>query len=301
MVTGPGRALPDLGHAHLKPGAPHPRYDSDPPTSGAHVPVPVRHAERKLSTEQLLEALEQGNVVVMYGGNKPAPGLRTLALSLAPPLTPALAAAGQAVMLARRPGTRGLVGLAWAHAITVPGPRDPQLRTFVQFWLGRGALGPAAAGLALPDGDRHAGQHAQPALGVWVFDLPHPGRAAPVAPGGDGLDPALGDRPQEAGLVSQPGGQFAVTDHRHRGPVGRQRDGDRCVYAAVDQPPGLLDLVGDGRRARGPSRRLARWLEPETVEPAVERHRQLQRELRLHSPRHLTVRAARAQRPACLR
>lgn len=139
VVTGPGRALPDLGHAHLKPGARRPRYASDPPTSGAHVPVPVRRDERKLSADQLLQALEEGNVVVMYGDDHPPPGLRKLALSLAPPFTPALAAAGQAVILARRPGTRGLLGLAWAHAITVAGPTDRRLRTFIQFWLGRGA------------------------------------------------------------------------------------------------------------------------------------------------------------------
>jgi uncharacterized protein DUF3105 len=150
VVTGPGRALPDLGHAHLKPGAPHPRYDSDPPTSGAHVPVLVRHDQRRLSTDQLLQALEEGNVVVMYGGQKPAPGLRTLALSLAPPFTPALAAAGQAVILARRLGIRGLLGLAWAHAITVPGPKDPQLRTFIQFWLGRGVPGRGTSGSSSP-------------------------------------------------------------------------------------------------------------------------------------------------------
>lgn len=150
VVTGPGRALPDLGHAHLRPGAPHPRYDSDPPTSGAHVPVPVRDDDRKLSTDQLLQALEQGNVVVLYGADKPPPGLRTLSLSLAPPFTPALAAAGQAVILARRPGTRGLLGLAWAHAITVAGPKDPQLRKFIQFWLGRGAPGRPGSGASAP-------------------------------------------------------------------------------------------------------------------------------------------------------
>jgi hypothetical protein len=148
VVAGPGRALPDLGDAHLRPGAVHPRYDSDPPTSGAHVPVPVSHDGGKLTTDQLLQALEEGNVVVMYGGDKPPPGLRRLALSLAPPFTPALAAAGQAVILARRPGTHGLLGLAWAHAITVPGPAHPPLRTFVQFWLGRGAPGRGGSGLS---------------------------------------------------------------------------------------------------------------------------------------------------------
>jgi Protein of unknown function (DUF3105) len=141
VVNGPGTALADLGDAHLKPGDPRPRYDSDPPTSGAHVPVPVRHDDRRLSSDQLLQALAAGNVVIMYGAQDPSPPLRTLALSLAPPFTPALALAGQAVILARRPRTRGLLGLAWAHAINVPGPEDPRLRSFVQFWLGRGAPG----------------------------------------------------------------------------------------------------------------------------------------------------------------
>ena len=78
--------------------------------------------------------------MVMYGGAKPPPGLRTLALSLAPPFTPALAAAGQAVILARRPGTAGVLGLAWAHMLRVPSAARPALlRTFTQYWLGRGA------------------------------------------------------------------------------------------------------------------------------------------------------------------
>jgi Protein of unknown function (DUF3105) len=139
--NGPGEAFSDLGHAHLRPGRPRPRYDSDPPTSGAHVPEQVGHSEQQLNDDQLLEALELGNVVVMYGGPRPPPGLRALALSLAPPFIPELAMAGQAVILARRPGMRGLLGLAWTHAIAVRGPHDPRLRQFVQFWLGRGAPG----------------------------------------------------------------------------------------------------------------------------------------------------------------
>jgi hypothetical protein len=140
-IDGPGQAFPDLGHAHLRPGQPRPRYDSDPPTSGAHVPEPVLYDERRLNDDQLLEALELGNVLIMYGGRRPPPALRRLALSVAPPFSPGLAAAGQAVILASRPGTRGLLGLAWAHEISVRGARDPQLRQFVQFWLGRSAPG----------------------------------------------------------------------------------------------------------------------------------------------------------------
>jgi hypothetical protein len=67
------------------------------------------------------------------------PGLPTLAREVAGPFTPALAASGQAVILARRPGTAGLIGLAWAHMLRVSTPEEPPLRQFLQFWLGRGA------------------------------------------------------------------------------------------------------------------------------------------------------------------
>jgi Protein of unknown function (DUF3105) len=138
---GPGSAFPDLGSAHLRPGQQRPAYDSNPPTSGAHLPDAVTRNETDLNDDQLLQALEVGDVVLLYGTRTPPRGLRALALRLASPFTPALAAAGQAVILARRPGTVGVVGLAWAHALSVREPKDPRLAAFAQFWLGRGAPG----------------------------------------------------------------------------------------------------------------------------------------------------------------
>jgi len=134
-----GTQYRDQGDAHLLPGALHPAYDSDPPTSGAHVPVPVSRDRSQLSDDQLLEALEVGDVVIMYGASSPPSGLPALAHSVAAPFTPALAAAGQAVILARRPHLRGLIGLAWSRAIQVGSVADPSLRSFAVFWLGRGA------------------------------------------------------------------------------------------------------------------------------------------------------------------
>jgi Protein of unknown function (DUF3105) len=137
--SGPGVAVKDMGDAHLQPGQTPPRYNSQPPTSGPHVPVAVRRDRAVLSNNQLLEALELGNVVLVYGSSAPPPGLEALARANAAPFTPALAAAGQAVILARRPGTHGVVGLAWAHLIRVAGPAAGPLRQFIQYWLGRGA------------------------------------------------------------------------------------------------------------------------------------------------------------------
>ncbi len=134
-----GLVFPDLGHAHLGPGEPHPLYNSIPPTSGAHRDVPITRDEAKLSDDQLLQALEEGDVVVMYGGPVPPAGLTSLARAVAGPFTPALAQAGQAVILARRPGTVGLIGLAWTRIVRVSAPTDSLLRQFAEVWLGRGA------------------------------------------------------------------------------------------------------------------------------------------------------------------
>jgi uncharacterized protein DUF3105 len=137
--AGPGLSFRDQGNTHLYPGELHPPYDSSPPTSGAHVPEPVLRDRAELTDDQLLQALSLGNVVVMYGSPAPPPGLPTLAREVAGPFTPALAASGQAVILARRPGTAGLIGLAWAHMLRVSTPEDPPLREFLHFWLGRSA------------------------------------------------------------------------------------------------------------------------------------------------------------------
>lgn len=134
-----GTQFPDLGNAHLAPGARRPRYNSDPPTSGAHVPVPIRRDRSRISDDQLLQALALGNVVVMYGTRSPPRALPELVKSIAAPFTPGLAASGQAVILARRPGTRGLVALAWTRLLRVSAADDPRLRSFILQWLGRGA------------------------------------------------------------------------------------------------------------------------------------------------------------------
>lgn len=140
-ITRVGLQFRDLGHARLAPGATRPPYDSSPPTSGAHVPEAVRSDGAQLNDDQLLQALQSGDVVFMYGTRSPPPGLRALAVSLAGTFSPALAAAGQSVILARRAGTPGIVGLAWTHMVRVGSAGDPGLRAFAQQLLGVGAPG----------------------------------------------------------------------------------------------------------------------------------------------------------------
>jgi len=137
--AGIGTVYRDLGDTHLRPRELRPPYDSEPPTSGAHVPVPVTRDAAAISDDRLLQALETGNVVFLYGGRRAPPGLAALAARIAPPFTPGLAAAGQAVILARRSGTSGIVGTAWTRLVRVNSVADPLLAAFARFALGRGA------------------------------------------------------------------------------------------------------------------------------------------------------------------
>lgn len=139
-ASGPGVAFPDQGNAPLKAGQARPAYDSEPPTSGPHVPAATTANNAQLTDDQLLQALSVGDVVFMYGTPKPPAHLAAVADGIAPAaFSPALAATGQAVVLARRPGTTGVIGLAWAHMVHVRSPTDPTLRSFAEYWLGRGA------------------------------------------------------------------------------------------------------------------------------------------------------------------
>lgn len=137
--TAPGVAYRDLGHAHLRPGQPRPAYDSDPPTSGAHLPAAVRSDGVALTDDQLLQALEVGDIVVFYAPPQPPSGLSSVLAQAAPPFSASLAASGQAVIAAPRPGTHGILALAWAHMLAATGPGDPGLRQFIAHWLGHGA------------------------------------------------------------------------------------------------------------------------------------------------------------------
>jgi hypothetical protein len=135
--AGPGTAYRDQGAQHLKAGQTHRAYDSDPPTSGPHVPTPVTANNAELTNDQLLQALEVGDVVFMYSTNKPPGGLQAVADSVAPHFSAPLAAHGQTVVLARRQGLDSITALAWRHMLR--SNNAGQLRAFAQYWLGKGA------------------------------------------------------------------------------------------------------------------------------------------------------------------
>lgn len=142
-AAGPGREYADQGAEHLRPGRrPSSRYNADPPVSGAHVPLLPPADDAIVSDDQLLHTLELGNVVFLYaaprGGAPPAP-LVKLQENLSGPFDRTLVEGGQQVVIARRPGVRGILALAWRHQLAAPSAADPQLAEFADYWLGRGA------------------------------------------------------------------------------------------------------------------------------------------------------------------
>jgi Protein of unknown function (DUF3105) len=139
---GPGQTFPLQGSAHR--AAPGFHYSSSPPTSGPHRVVAVPRDGHRLTTDQLLTALEEGNVVLLGHPGPPFPGEVAVQRQIAGgPSTPALLREGQAVLLGTYPGTGGsIVAVAWGHLLRAPSSNDPRLAQFADFWLGAGA--PAA-------------------------------------------------------------------------------------------------------------------------------------------------------------
>jgi len=85
--------------------------------------------------------LRAGNIVVEYGRSAQRAAVLALARAVGAAPTPALRAAGQAVIPRYTPGARGFVALAWRHRQEADSPGSPELRDFVEFWLGRGVQG----------------------------------------------------------------------------------------------------------------------------------------------------------------
>lgn len=137
QTAGPGVLLPDQGDRHLK--APrHVKYSSFPPTSGPHVVKAIHRDGEEIDADQLLSALELGNVVILYPGHgAPPAALRAVQNRDSGPLDAALLQTGNQVVVARYRGLRRYAALAWRHWVVATSPDDPRIQAFADFWLGR--------------------------------------------------------------------------------------------------------------------------------------------------------------------
>jgi hypothetical protein len=106
------------------------------PTSGPHQPDLVTRDGRAITNDQLLHAIELGNVVIL--ADTITPPLRRLQREVAGPFDAEIAAAGQAVVLARREGAGPATAVAWRRSLEASSATDPELRRFVEERLGTG-------------------------------------------------------------------------------------------------------------------------------------------------------------------
>jgi len=119
------------------PGELQPEGGGEWPTSGAHERALVTRDRRALSDDQILTALEAGNVVILYDAPDPGANLVRLQREVSGPFDAEVAAAGQAVILARRDGAGPATALAWRRVLQAGDAADPRLREFAEAWLGR--------------------------------------------------------------------------------------------------------------------------------------------------------------------
>jgi Protein of unknown function (DUF3105) len=132
--AGPGELQPDRGSGHDSAA----NVTDEWPTSGPHEPDLVTRDRRRLTDDQILHALELGNVVILYDAPDPGSVLEGIQEEVAGPFDAELAAAGQAVILARRAGAGPNTALAWRRVYASDDPQDPGIREFTEAWLGRG-------------------------------------------------------------------------------------------------------------------------------------------------------------------
>lgn len=67
--------LKDEGHEHIPPGSPKPKYQTNPPTSGAHVEPPYQQADGAYREEpepiDFVHSLEHGRLEIQYAPSLP--------------------------------------------------------------------------------------------------------------------------------------------------------------------------------------------------------------------------------------
>ncbi|MGV1049725.1 MAG: DUF3105 domain-containing protein [Solirubrobacterales bacterium] len=67
--------LEDEGHEHIAPGSAEPKYETDPPTSGAHVEPPYQQADGAYREEpeaiDFVHSLEHGRLEIQYSPSLP--------------------------------------------------------------------------------------------------------------------------------------------------------------------------------------------------------------------------------------
>lgn len=128
----PGQAVSQMASRHIAVGDPTPRYDTDPPTSGPHVPEPASWGvyTEPLDKPAMVHSLEDGGVVISYRPDLDRATLDQLT-TLAKTYTTDL-------ILAPYPGlSHPIVLTAWGRIDRLDTLDEARIRQFADAWRGK--------------------------------------------------------------------------------------------------------------------------------------------------------------------
>jgi len=129
----PGVKLPDLGNAHIQLATdPHVPYNSEPPTSGPHLPyiAPWGIHTEPIRQELQVHNLEDGGVMVQYHCASPCPELQAK-------LTEIVRRYETQVILAPYPGMRKRIALtAWTRLDAFDDFDEARIVRFIRAYRG---------------------------------------------------------------------------------------------------------------------------------------------------------------------
>jgi uncharacterized protein DUF3105 len=127
----PGEKFPDQGNVHIQSVTdPHTPYNSDPPTSGPHLPyiAPWGVHTRPIPRELQVHNLEDGGVLVQYSCECP---------DLVAELTRVVQRYDTQVILAPYPGMKSRIALtAWTRLETLDQFDEKRIRRFIDAYHG---------------------------------------------------------------------------------------------------------------------------------------------------------------------
>lgn len=127
----PGTPMPDLGNRHIQsPTEPHEPYNTDPPTSGPHLPylAPWGIHTRPIVQQLQVHNLEDGGVLVQYNCTCP---------DLVEKLAAIVRKYDKFVILAPYPTMKSRVALtAWTRIDTMEELEEARVRRFIEAYRG---------------------------------------------------------------------------------------------------------------------------------------------------------------------
>jgi Protein of unknown function (DUF3105) len=135
--AGPGQYFPAQSRDHIAVGAPHPAYNSDPPTGGWHYDTPWKPGfyEQPVADEYLVHNLEHGYVVISYDCSKLADceGTKTQIRGLMQRYN------NWKLVAAPRKNADAAVALtAWGWLEKLDGYDDAKMTAFIDAWRDHG-------------------------------------------------------------------------------------------------------------------------------------------------------------------